>query len=336
MMQRNRGARVSVPTSSFQPVHDVLHLDLDRLERGHTHRLRVQLVEGPLGEPARVPVIVVHGASPGPVFGVTAALHGNELNGIPTIHRLIRTLDPTHMCGSVVCVPVVNIPGFRQQVRQFHDGQDLNRIMPGKEDGNCAQVYAWRFMDRVVSSLDVLFDLHTASFGRVNSFYIRADMEDPVVARYARLIGAEIILHNAGSDGTLRGACAARGISAITVEVGNPQAFQDGYIESSRVGLRDVMEEMGIVAPDDEAATHQAIECTSSFWLYTDRGGLLDVLPKLRQRVRVGDPVAKLSDTWGHIKAEYSAPTDGIVIGRATNPVAHTGARILHLGVVRE
>jgi hypothetical protein len=153
-------------------------------------------------------------------------------------------------------------------------------------------------------------------------------------ARLARTVGADIIVHNEGGDGTLRAAAAELGIQAITVEIGDPHVFEDGMIKTSRIGVRDVLEDLGMVSPDRETAKRDAVECVRSYWLYTDTGGILDVLPEPTDRVSGGEAIAYLFDPWGHRIRTYRAPEDGIVIGKSTNPVAHTGSRILHLGMV--
>jgi predicted deacylase len=313
---------------------DVDALDLDALAPGELHRLALGLAEDSASRPIRIPVLCARGVRPGPVVGITAAVHGNELNGIPTIHRLFTRIDPRELTGTVIGVPIVNVPGFMLGQRECSDRQDLNRLMPGKPDGNEAQVYAHRFVERVLKHLDYLIDLHTASFGRANSLYVRADMGCEVTRRLARLVGAEIIVHNAGGDGTVRSAAAELGIHAITVEVGDPHSFDRGMIRASRIGLRDVLEHLGMLAPDEEHVESRAVECARSFWLYTDTGGILDVLPDVTEQVDAGQVIARLTDPWGQRLRTFRSPEAGIVIGKSTNPVAGTGARILHLGVV--
>jgi predicted deacylase len=307
-------------------------IDVEGLAPG-VHRLSLHVVEDATGAPVRIPLLVLKGAEPGPVVGLTAAVHGNELNGIPTIHRLAKRLDPAQMRGTVVGATIVNVPGFLRYDRLFPDERDLNRIFPGKPDGNESDVYAHRLVERLIAPLDYLLDLHTASFGRVNSYYVRADMRHEVTAKLARALGAEIIVHNAGADGTLRACAAARDIAALTVEIGDPQVIDRGKVKESRVGLRDALEALDVVSPDAETAPRRAVECGRSYWLYTDTGGILEVLPTLAARVRKGTPIAHLVDPWGQRRRTYLAPEDGVVVGKGTNPVAPTGARILHLGV---
>jgi predicted deacylase len=128
----------------------------------------------------------------GPVLGITACLHGNELNGIPLIHRLFRELDCAALSGTVVAVPVANAPGFLRTQRGYLDGADLNRMMPGKKGGTAAQAYAHALMDRIVARFEYLIDMHTASTGRINSLYVRADMRHPVTARMAILQNPQV------------------------------------------------------------------------------------------------------------------------------------------------
>jgi predicted deacylase len=281
----------------------------------------------------RVSVLVARGRHPGQVVGLTAALHGNELNGIPAIHSLFRRIDPQELHGTVVAVTITNMPAFTRFQRVYTDGVDLNRVFPGHMAGSESQLYAHRLLDRIVKHFDVLLDLHTASFGRLNSFYVRADLSNPMTAQMARLMGAEILLHNPSSDGTLRGAAEALGIPAITVEIGDPHVFDADLVRASRIGLRDVLEHLRMVRPDDETAAQQAVECTRSRWLYTDTGGMLTVFPSLTAHVGAGQVIARLVDPWGQVLRTYTAPEAGIVIGKSNNPVARAGSRILHLGV---
>lgn len=307
-------------------------LDLDALPTGMHHRLLLRLAEDGLGRPVRVPLMVCRGAKPGPVFGITAAVHGDELNGIPIVHRLFAGLDASTLRGTVLACVVVNVPGLLRGQRSF-DREDLNRIFPGKPDGNDAQAWAHRILNQVVAPMDSLLDLHTASRGRVNSLYVRADMDAEVPAQMARLQRPQIIVHNPPKDGTLRGAAADLGIPAITVEVGNPSRFQRDMIQTGLRGVRNVLRFMGMVGRKPQITGPDPVRCDSSYWMYTTGGGLLEVVPKLAAHVQAGEVVARQTNAFGDVTRQYVAPQDGVVIGKSVSPVAATGARILHLGV---
>jgi predicted deacylase len=296
--------------------------------------LQVEMIETGLSSPLRIPALVARGRKDGPVFGLTAAIHGNELNGIPVVHQLIRSLDLTRLRGCVVGVPVLNIPGLLTQRRTFNDGRDLNHLFPGVQGGHASQLYVHRILERIISPMDVLVDLHTASFGRVNSLYIRADMTEPGAARMAYLQRPQIIVHNPPADGTLRGAAQDLGIPAITVEIGDPQRFQRELIRQTLSGLRAVLADRGMIPRRQRTMGGLPLLCSHSYWQYTDRGGLLEVLPRVTEQLKKDQPVARLNDIYGEPICEYTAAEDGVVIGHAVNPIAQTGARIIHLGVL--
>jgi len=309
-------------------------LAIEDFPRGRVSRLYIDLVANGLAQDILVPLLVARGKRDGPVFGLTAAVHGNELNGIRVIHDLMHNLNPRQLNGTVVAVVVVNVPGLHRHQREFVDGGDLNHIFPGRDDGNVAEVYSHRIFDRIVKCFDYLVDLHTASFGRVNSVYVRADMTHPGTATMAYLQRPQIIVHNPPSDYTLRGAAMDLGIPSITLEIGDPQTFQPSYVRASRIGLRAVMAAAGMLPRRPVAEGPEPVLCDHSRWMYTDRGGLLEVLPRPTDHVRQGERVAVLRNAFGDVIREYYAPDDGIVIGKSVNPVGQTGARILHLGSV--
>ena len=125
-------------------------LNLAEMPKNTIKHYWLKLITDGLGNPINIPIIVAKGEKDGPILGITAAVHGNELNGISVIQRLFRELDIEDLSGTVVGIPVVNIPSFVRKKRRFNDGVDLNHIMPGKKDGNVSQVYAYRFVNKVV------------------------------------------------------------------------------------------------------------------------------------------------------------------------------------------
>ncbi len=310
-------------------------LILERFPPGEVSKQWLELVHDGLGQPVRLPVMLMRGAEPGPVCGITAAVHGNEVNGIPAIHKLFEMIDPQKLRGTIAAVMVVNVPSMLMRRRRTDDGTDLNHIFPGRATGRESVVYAWRVFNRLIKHFDILLDLHTASFGRVNSLYVRADMMHLETRRMALLQRPQIIVHNPPSDGTLRGAAAAAGIPAVTVEIGNPSRFQTALINRTAKGLRAVLEAWDMVPHRPHLRIQgNPVICERSEWLYTQHGGLLTVVPKVTDKVKCGEDVARLVDPFGDLIHSYHAPHDGIVIGHSVDPVASTGARILHLGTI--
>ncbi|KAG0274552.1 hypothetical protein BGZ95_009669 [Linnemannia exigua] len=318
------------------PVWD--DLDLNILPSGRISRLWIVLAEDAMSTPIRVPVIVAKGVRPGPVVGLTAALHGNELNGIPLTHRLVlQEIQCQALHGIVVAVPVANVPGYLAQQRGFTDGTDLNRLMPGKKNGTTSQVYSYNLMTRLVRHFTHLIDLHTASKGRVNSLYVRANMQNPTTRHMARLQNPQIIVHNTSPDGSLRGAAMQQyNIPAITVEIGDPARFQKRFVKSAILGVTNILSHLKMVEDEHEVQDYDPVVCAKSYWIFTKGGGILNVLPDVNTWVRKGELIATLHNIFGLEEHRYFAPEDGIVVGKSVDPVCQSGCRILHLGVVSD
>ncbi|KAJ3098396.1 hypothetical protein HDU97_004024 [Phlyctochytrium planicorne] len=336
------------------------NLVIEEFEVGKISTAWINMLKQGLSEWLRIPVIIARGVKEGPVVGITAVVHGNELNGVPCIHRVITDIDVNHLCGTVVAVPCVNVPGYLRFSREFSDGKDLNRVFPGAESGTASQVYAHCILNKIVAHFDYLIDLHTASFGRVNSYYVRSDLNDPISATLAKLQQPQIILHNSGQDGTLRSAASARGIKAITVEIGNPQLFQNQYVQWSYLGVMRILAYLNMFSsshfppPEDAMAMDGGVDgqpdlaglalyppppntiiCSKGFWIYTKTGGVLEVYPGVNTVVRKGDLIARIKNIFGNIVDEIYCPSHGVTIGRSSNPVAMAGDRVLHLGIIK-
>ncbi|MDX1940588.1 MAG: succinylglutamate desuccinylase/aspartoacylase family protein [Saprospiraceae bacterium] len=313
--------------------YHVHHLDIEDTPKGTISEQWLHIINNGLGEPVSIPIMVARGAYDGPILGLTAAIHGNELNGIPVIQRLFHELDVDRLHGTVVGVLVTNVPGLLLGQRQFNDGIDLNRISPGKPNGNVSELYINRVVERILKKFTYLIDLHTASFGRVNSWYIRANMTKTVTSRMARLQNPEIILHNPANDGTFRGTASSLDIRSITLELRDPHVFQFSVIEDALVGIRNVMYDFKMLEGSIVCPVKNTILCDRSYWIYTDEGGILEVFPKVMAKIKKGDKIAEVRTIFGKLVREYFAPEDGIVIGKSVNPVNQTGSRILHLGL---
>ena len=320
-------------------INDIKHIstfDKERTPPGTVGYYWLEIITDTFFTPIHIPVMVARGIEEGPTLGLTAAVHGNELNGISVIHRLFNEINPKELKGTIVGIPVVNVPSFNRKKRRYIDGVDLNHIMPGKKDGNVSQVYAYRIFEKIIKKFDYLLDLHTASSGRINSYYIRADMSQPRVRELALLQNADIIVHNPPSDGTLRGAAEEAGIHAITLEVGNPNIFQRKMIRSGVEGIHNVLCHLQMIQDVIIPPEKETVLCASSYWIYTDEGGLLNVKVDLLDKVEKDMQVATLKNIFGSEIKSYLSPEDGIVIGKSISPVNQAGGRILHLGILKK
>ncbi|PIK14848.1 succinylglutamate desuccinylase/aspartoacylase family protein [Halobacteriovorax sp. JY17] len=308
-------------------------LKIASLKRGQVHRLQIHVADNSLGVPWKVPIVIIRGMEKGATLGVTAALHGDELNGISTIFKLIENVNPKKLKGTLVLVPICNTPGYLLNQRQFSDNVDLNRIMPGQPEGSPSKIYAHHFINKIVSKFDYLLDLHTASHGRVNSLYIRADIEDEECQRLAYLQNPQIIVKKYDEEGTLRSWANKNGIPAITIEIGNPNAFQHTLIDETLEGILNTMKFLKMVEGEVQDLVTNAVVCDESYWINSTKGGVVDVLPGLTDTVKKGQLIAIVYDVFGQIKEEIVADRAGIVIGKNTRPNCDAGTRLVHLGI---
>lgn len=292
------------------------------------------------GESIKIPVVYIQGAQEGKTLGLTAAIHGDELNGIGIIHQLIERIDVTKLSGNIIAIPGLNAYGIQNDQRRFIDDEDLNRNFPGKKNGHNSQQFAHKITENILPFFDILIDMHTASFGRTNTMYARADLSNDTLRSLAEMQHADIILNSkeatAGSGGqTMRATANHLGVPSITVEYGNPQVYQQVMIDRGVLGIYNTLKWVKMYNdwPIPRPA-QKVVYCKKSYWIYTEEGGFLEVLVELNQRLAKGDKIAIIRDAFGKIINTYLAPEDGIVIGKSTNPSNISGGRIIHLGVI--
>lgn len=311
-------------------------LSITSLERNKFYHFLYNVSTDGLGQPIFIPIIVCRGKKKGPILGITSAIHGNEINGVPLIHKLMAFIDPNILIGTVVAIPVFNGPGFLKKQKNFIDGVDLNTIFPGKPNGTPSQVYVYRMFENIIKQVEYLIDLHTAGFGEINSLFAFANMKDGLTSRLALLQSPQIIIHEKSETNTLRGACNKAGIKSITLGIGNPLSFQKKYVKHALIGVQNIMGFLKMIpyaSIKENLITAPPTLCTSAFWMYTDVGGVLTVFPEVNVWVKKGEVVARVRDLFGNVVREYKAPCDGIVIGKNSNPPNQSGEKILYLGL---
>ncbi len=258
------GVPVPAPGEALDPAAPPPATPLPILDRLVLPGTRVRLTwspgEGFSGGEAESPVVIVHGALPGPVVCITAGIHGDEINGIEIARRVAYDLDAERLRGTVISVPVVNVFGYTRGSRYLPDRRDLNRFFPGSRFGSVASRIAYAFFDGVVRHCDSLVDLHTGSFDRMNLPQLRADLTDAGVLAFTRGFSDTVVLHSPGSRGMLRTAAVDAGIPAVTFEVGGPARLQPAEIEVAVAAIERLLEHQGLTGalPEADAAVDVA------------------------------------------------------------------------------
>lgn len=277
------------------------------------------------------PITVVHGTRPGPVLCLTAAIHGDELNGVEIVRRVVNAIQPGQLGGTVIGVPIVNLFGFSRNSRYLPDRRDLNRFFPGSRYGSIASRIAQSFFSSVVTHCDALVDFHTGSFDRSNLPQVRADLTLPEVQEFTRGFGATTVLHSDGSKGMLRVAATQAGIPSVTFEVGGPGQLQPDEIGHGVQAIQTLMHKLGMTRDRPMWEEPQPF-FYDSVWVRSNSGGLLLSQVQLGQRIQRGQTLGTVIDPINNVEREIVSPVFGRVIGMALNQVVLPGFAAYHLG----
>jgi len=283
-----------------------------------------------------MPVRVMRGRRAGPTLFVSAAVHGDEINGVEIIRRLLRLKLLKRLRGNLIAVPVVNVFGFIGHSRYMPDRRDLNRSFPGSDKGSQAGRLAHLFMTEIVSHCDYGIDLHTGSNHRANLPQIRACLNDPSTERLARAFGAPVVLHADLLDGSLRGAVRDLNIPVLVYEGGEPLRFDEMSIRFGVRGIVSVMRTIGMLPALSRVSkraeqTHGPMMAKSTTWVRAPHSGLLRIYTPLGASVEKDELMGKISHPLGRHEVEVRASKAGIVIGQVNLPLVNEGDALFHI-----
>jgi uncharacterized protein len=295
--------------------------------------LLLKVSESYTGDRLSIPLTVVNGERPGPLLFVTAAVHGDELNGIGIVRDLLNRVEPHELSGALVCVPVVNVLGVQFHSRYLPDRRDLNRCFPGSATGSTASRIAHTLMTEVVVRADVGIDLHTAANRRMNVPQIRTSLRDPVARRLGLAFGAPYLIDAALRPGSLRDAADREGVPVLTFEGGQSLVFEDDVIEVGVTGVLRVMGAMGMLGETPGDPALPVIESDETHWVRADRGGIVDLHVGPGEPVEVDQPLWTVTGPFGRERSQKVSPYEGVVIGMTTLPLVNPGDAVLHIAV---
>lgn len=301
------------------------------VDPGRKTRIELPFAQAVTGANESLPVVVINGRSSGPHVWLSAAIHGDELNGIQIVRTILSELDARSVRGALIAVPIVNPMGFLIGSRYLPDRRDLNRSFPGSRRGSTAARLAKMFMTQVVDHCSVGIDLHTATNHRTNIPQIRADADDPATLKLAKAFGAPFTIHARLRDGSLRQAAAEAGKRVLVYEAGQAHRFNDQAIE---VGVNGVMRALRslkmIEARLPRTPATRVIRRTR--WMRARRGGIAEIGVKLGDYVEAGEIVASISDAFGSRPTKVKATETGWVIARTMRPLVNSGDPLVHIG----
>ena len=282
--------------------------------------------------PISIPIHVINGKRAGPKLFISAAIHGDEINGVEIIHRLLRQKSINQIRGTLIAVPVVNVHGFIHHSRYLPDRRDLNRTFPGSEKGSLAARLAYLFMHEIVMQCTHGIDLHTGAIHRDNLPQIRANLDDKENLRLAKAFGVPVLLNSDIRDGSLREAADELGIPLLLYEAGEALRFDELSIRAGVRGIVNVMRTLEMLPPRKSKKEHkQPTIARTSYWVRAPGSGIFLTRKKLGEAVKKDDTIGKVADPFGQNQETVSSPYDGIIIGRTNLPLVNEGDALLHI-----
>ena len=284
-----------------------------------------------------MPVHVIHGRRPGPVLLVSAAVHGDEINGVEIIRRLLVKKSIDRIKGTLIAIPVVNVYGFVSKSRYLPDRRDLNRSFPGFENGSMASRLAHVVMTQILPHVTHIIDLHTGAVNRENLPQIRAKLRDnPELETLARAFGVPVILNAEFLENSFRAAAFDKGIGVLLYEAGEALRFDEVSIRAGVRGVLQVMIELGMRPRSKRPRKVESMVANTSRWVRAGQSGILRSLAGTGTKVQEGDLLAYINNPLGENTEELVSPISGIIIGKTNLPLVFAGEALFNIASYEE
>ncbi|PIE42028.1 MAG: succinylglutamate desuccinylase [Gammaproteobacteria bacterium] len=277
-------------------------------------------------------ILVANGTLKGPTLCVTAAIHGDEINGIEIVRRTIHNIDPKKLHGTLIGVPIVNQDGFRRSSRYLSDRRDLNRHFPGNPSGSAASRLAYSLFHNIIGHCNYLVDIHTGSFNRINLPQLRADLSREAVRTFSKGFGGITVLNHEGSMGTLRQAAMDAGIPAVTLEAGGPVHLDKSVVDYGTKAIENVLHTLKMRKLLRFWLTPKPTYYQST-WIRAESSGILISQVKLGDKVKTADVLGEIIDPISNQLTQIRAPFDGQILGRALDQFVSPGFAIYRIGI---
>jgi uncharacterized protein len=301
------------------------------IQRGTKVRINIDMGRMHDFTDLKMPIEVVSGIKDGPTLFVSSTIHGDEINGIEIVRRLLDYVKVDKICGTLIAIPIVNIFGFNDHSRYLPDRRDLNRCFPGIKNGSLASQLAYKFMQEIVLKSDYGIDIHSGSFHRSNYPQVRTNIDEEINLELAKVFNAPAIINSNLRDGSLRSAGMQANIPIILYEAGEILRFDENATKTGLNGILNVMEKIGMIAKAPQDDAKKIFIALSSSWLRASQSGIFISNIKLGDMVQKGQIIGSISNPFGDNKIEIRVNEDGMVIGLTMMPLVNKGDALLHI-----
>lgn len=303
-------------------------INKQKIGLGDRKKVDLNIARLPTYTEINLPVLVYRGEQDGPVLLLTGGLHGDELNGIEIVRRLIEREQVVPKRGTVIAIPIVNIYGFIQNSRGLPDGKDINRSFPGGKGGSLAKLIAHTLMKEIIPEVDYGIDFHTGGASRSNFPQIRCSFKQTKAKELGKAFGAPILLQSSLISKSFRSAAQKKGKEILVYETGESLRYDEFGIEEGINGTLRIMKHLDMI---DEAPPPNKTEIyTQSTWLRTKYAGLFIPKAELGDHLNKRQVAGNIKDPYGELNSRVIAPQNGRIIGLNHCPVVNKGDALIH------
>ena len=300
---------------------------------GSAVNIEVNIARLPSRTPIDIMVTAARAVKPGPTLLLLGGLHGDEINGVEIVRRIIEAEHHIPERGTVICIPILNIYGFINFSRNVPDGKDVNRSFPGNKNGSLASRLASYLMTDIIPQIDNGIDFHTGGADRSNYPQVRCLLDDPVNLELARAFRAPFTLHAKYRPKSLRQSAAKLGKRIIVYEGGESARFNEHAIELGMGGTLRLMKHLGMSSVDLPAPPYENREFMHSSWIRARSSGIFQNLVSCGEWVKKNQVVGYITDPFGDYRVKLRATASGNIISINNNPILHQGDAVMHIGV---
>ena len=284
-----------------------------------------------------LPICVIRGKKPGPVFFISGAVHGDEIIGPEIIKRLLLNKKLKINSGTLVCIPIVNVFGFNSKSRYLPDRRDLNRCFPGSDKGSLSSRLANIFLNEVILKCHYGIDLHSAAVHRSNLPQIRACLDNKFTEELAFKFGAPVIINSKIRDGSLREAAEGNGLPILVFEGGEALRHDESVIRVAQKGILNCLNHLGMIhLPSEMKIKKQAFLAKSSYWVRASQSGVVRSKKSLGDFVESNTKLCHISDAFSKNKSIVKAKREGVIIGENRLPLVNQGDALYHIATFAE
>lgn len=303
------------------------------IKLGESRELSFNVANLHTTSPVEVPVIIERSKKPGPTVLFTAGIHGDEVNGVEIVRQIIAKGINRPKCGTVICVPVINIFGFINLKREFPDGRDLNRVFPGSKDGSLASRVAYKLIHEVLPVVDYAIDFHTGGANRFNSPQIRIVKNNALLDELSNIFGAPFVLYSKNLTKSFRSACSKLKKPMLLYEGGKSFHIDDDVTNTAVNGSKRILSHLGMLRAPFKASKPKrtCLFIEDSRWQRANFSGMFKASVDISTKVKKGQVIGNITDPYGKFNHFVKAEISGYIINVNHAPIVYQGDALYHI-----